>query len=164
MFVKKYKFQLSCYLYGNVTILLGYKAERHEGKITGLSSHGNYQKDIDFTKLFSVNHNKIICRNIKNKHIPFFLKKNNWGVKNFLSIKKKYSKKDIAATVQGYLEKIFLIYIRKNIPKKSNLLLAGGIFANVKLNKKIYDINPKRYLSVAPPMSDIAMYRRNSFV
>ena len=37
-----------------------------------------------FTKLFSVNHNKIICRNIKNKHIPFFLKKkNNWGVKNF---------------------------------------------------------------------------------
>ena len=68
----------------------------------------------------------------------FLKKKNNWGVKNFLSIKKKYSNKDIAATVQGYLEKIFQIYIRKNIPKKSNLLLAGGIFANVKLNKKIY--------------------------
>ena len=146
------------YLYGNVTILLGYKAERHEGKITGLSSYGEYQQDIDFTKLFSVNKNKIICRNIKNKHIPFFLKKkNNWGVDDFFSIRNKYSKEDIAATVQGYLEKIFKIYVNKNIPKKSNLLLAGGIFANVKLNKKIYDINPKRYLFVAPPMSDIGL-------
>ena len=60
------------YLYGNVTIGLGYKAERHEGKLTGLSAHGAPVKKIGFTKVFKVEGDKIVARNIQNNYIPFF--------------------------------------------------------------------------------------------
>ena len=146
------------YLYGNVTIGLGYKAERHEGKITGLSSYGKIQKKISFNKVFSVIGKKIFARNLKQNFIPFFLRgKNYWDVSQFTKDIKKYPSKDVAATVQNLLEKILVKYVKKNIPKNSNLLLAGGIFANVKLNRKIKKINLNRYLYVAPPMSDMGL-------
>ena len=146
------------YLYGNVTIGLGYKAERHEGKLTGLSAHGNSEKKIGFTKIFKVRGDKIVARNIRNNYIPFFLKgKNNWDMGSFFKDMKKYSKENISSTVQNVLEKILIEYINKNIPKKSNLLLSGGIFANVKLNQKLKEINKNRYLFVTPPMSDFGL-------
>lgn len=146
------------YLYGNVTIGLGYKAERHEGKLTGLSAHGRPLDKIGFTKVFKVQGDKIIARNIKNNFIPFFLKgRNTWDMGNFFKDMKKYSKENISSTVQNVLEKIITKYIKKNIPKKSNLLLSGGIFANVKLNQKLKEINTNRYLFVTPPMSDFGL-------
>ena len=146
------------YLYGNVTIGLGYKAERHEGKLTGLSAHGAPVKKIGFTKVFKVEGDKIVARNIQNNYIPFFLRgKNSWNMKNFYKDMKQYSKEDISSTVQSVLEEILKKYVNKNIPKESNLLLSGGIFANVKLNQKIKEINNKRYLFVTPPMSDFGL-------
>ena len=41
--------------------------------------------------------------------------------------------------------------------KTSNLLLSGGVFANVKLNRKIKEINSTRYIFVTPPMSDCGL-------
>ena len=146
------------YLYGNVTIGLGYQAERHEGKLTGLSARGKPVSKIGFTKVFKVKDDKIIARNIKNNFIPFFLKgKNYWDMENFFKDMKKYSKENISATVQNVIEKIIVKYVKKNIPKNSNLLLSGGIFANVKLNQKVKEINSNRYLFVTPPMSDFGL-------
>ena len=78
-------------------------------------------------------------------------------MKNFYKDMKQYSKEDISSTVQSVLEEILKKYVNKNIPKESNLLLSGGIFANVKLNQKIKEINNKRYLFVTPPMSDFGL-------
>ena len=146
------------YLYGNITIGLGYKAERHEGKITGLSSYGKNISKMCINNIFSVKKKKIIARNIKKKFIPFFLRgRNNWDVSLFRKELKKFTSKDVAATAQNVLEKIFVKYIKINVPKTSNLLLSGGIFANVKLNRKIKEINTYRYLFVTPPMSDCGL-------
>ena len=88
---------------------------------------------------------------------PFLRGKNSWNMKNFYKDMKQYSKEDISSTVQSVLEEILKKYVNKNIPKESNLLLSGGIFANVKLNQKIKEINNKRYLFVTPPMSDFGL-------
>ena len=116
------------------------------------------EQKISFNKVFSVTGKKIFARNLKQNFIPFFLRgKNYWDVSQFTKDIKKYPSKDVAATVQNLLEKILVKYVKKNIPKNSNLLLAGGIFANVKLNRKIKEINLNRYLYVAPPMSDMGL-------
>ena len=146
------------YLYGNITIGLGYKAERHEGKITGLSSYGKIINKMCINNIFSVKKNKIVARNIKKIFIPFFLRgRNNWDISLFKKELNKFDDKDIAATAQNILETIFVKYIKINIPKTSNLLLSGGIFANVKLNRKIKEINSARYIFVTPPMSDCGL-------
>ena len=71
---------------------------------------------------------------------------------------KQYSKEDISSTVQSVLEEILKKYVNKNIPKESNLLLSGGIFANVKLNQKIKEINNKRYGVCNPTLSDFIYF------
>ena len=53
---------------------------------------------------------------------------------------KKYSKKDIAAATQYTLEKVVINCVKNLSRKKINLALAGGVFANVKLNQKIKDL------------------------
>ena len=156
--VRNTSFNSLGYLYGNVTIGLGYQAERHEGKLTGLSAHGKYVDKIGFTKIFKVLNNKILARDIESNFIPFFLRgKNSWKMNNFFHDMKTNSKENISCTVQNIIERIIIKYIKKNIPKKSSLLLSGGIFANVKLNQKIKEINLDRYLFVAPPMSDYGL-------
>lgn len=146
------------YFYGNITIGLGFKAERHEGKVTGLSSFGTSINQIGFNKVFKIQKTKILARNVKKNFIPFFLRgKNKFDISEFNRDIKIYSKEDIAATSQCLLEKIFNEYIKINVPSYSNLLLSGGIFANVKLNKSIKEINLNRYLFVSPPMSDTGL-------
>ena len=68
----------------------------------------------------------------------------------------KFSKEDIAYAAQYILEKTVVTYIKKNIPKdkKINICLAGGVFANVKLNQKIREIKNVKNVYVQPAMSD----------
>ena len=52
-------------------------------------------------------------------------------------ITKKYSRENIAFAAQFILEKNIIDIIKYYIPKNVNLVAAGGVFANVKLNQKI---------------------------
>ena len=53
-----------------------------------------------------------------------------------LSLTRKYSSKDIAASAQITLEKVFIKHINCLKPN-TQLAVAGGVFANVKLNQII---------------------------
>ena len=70
---------------------------------------------------------------------------------NFLL--KKYSKKDIAAATQKRLEDVVLDFIKFNL-KKTKLALSGGVFANVKLNQRISEIEKIEKIFVFPNMGD----------
>ena len=69
-------------------------------------------------------------------------------------------KKDIAATVQNLSEEITINWIREIITKrigsekKLNCYLAGGLFANVKINQRVKEIGIFKEVFVAPPMGD----------
>lgn len=139
------------YFYGSITKLLGYKPHQHEGKILGLAAFGNKNKAYkDISKMvsfdkknncFKGNYEKgIYIASFENKNIKYLLK--------------KYSKKDIAAATQKRLEDVVLEFLKFNISKKSKIALAGGVFANVKLNQKISELKNIEKIFVFPNMGD----------
>tara|TARA_B100000401_G_C52811394_1_gene723978 strand:+ start:2090 stop:3772 length:1683 start_codon:yes stop_codon:yes gene_type:complete len=141
------------FLYGQITKLLGFKQNRHEGKVLALSVSGNYEKTLKiFEKMFSFKNGKLYAN--VDKFNPYF---NNIDSKLKRQLK-KFSRKDIAAGLQYFVEKIVLKIVRKiyfyNNKKSFNLCLSGGLFANIKINQKISNSDYVKSLFVAPPMGD----------
>ena len=139
------------YFYGSITKLLGFKPHQHEGKILGLAAYGNPKKPIrDMSKLISFSK-----KNMRfNAHYEKGLYQANFKNRNLKFLKKKYLKKDIAACAQYILEKVVLDCVRSITDKKINLVLAGGTFANVKLNQKIKDLKNVKNIFIYPNMGD----------
>ena len=81
----------------------------------------------------------------------YIAKYNNPNIKFLL---KKFSKQDIAAATQKVLEEVIIKFLKNNIPSNSNLALAGGVFANVKINQLISEINKIKKIFVYPNMGD----------
>ncbi|MBI1858734.1 MAG: hypothetical protein HYR97_06460 [Candidatus Melainabacteria bacterium] len=139
------------YYYAYATNLCGFKCGR-EGKITGLAAFGNPEitKNIFASRI-----------NYNNKKIQFL----NYGY--YLNAEKEYllkalngsTKEEIAAGIQSLFEDLVLAYIKDLIKKYRNnkltkLALAGGAFANVKLNQKISELKNVEEISVFPHMGD----------
>jgi carbamoyltransferase len=139
------------YFYGGITKLLGFKPHQHEGKILGLAAYGNYKKALkDMSKIISFNKKT----NQFEAHYENGLYQATFNNLNFNYLKKKYSREDIAATTQYILEKSVLDCVKNIKKKKFNLCVAGGIFANVKLNQKINELNKVNKLYIFPNMGD----------
>jgi len=60
---------------------------------------------------------------------------------------------DLAATVQHFAEQVILNWV-KLFNNKYHLFLAGGLFANVKLNQRLNESGRHYFICVAPPMGD----------
>ncbi len=136
------------YYYSYATNICGFKYGR-EGKLTGLAAFGNPEKT---KKIFAsrVNYDpkKMIFVNYGHYYNPEieYLKKALSGI----------SKEDIAAGIQIHTEEIVVSYIKDLVNKfnKSKIALCGGVFANVKLNQKISEIEGVEELYVHPHMGD----------
>ena len=142
------------FLYGQITYYLGFKPHRHEGKITGLAAYGNSAKTKHiFEKLIKWNGKKIVSN--LGYYRPFFTNLDP----NLIKDLQKYSREDIAAGLQYHCEQIvikFIKYWQKKINRKdiNSVCLAGGLFANVKINQKISEIKNVKNLFVFPHMGD----------
>ena len=149
------------FFYMFITSLLGYIPGRHEGKIMGLAAYGN--ADLCYPIL-----SKLIQYQQK-KHdfyswlIPYELGKTRYidgdMQSDFKFLKKKighFSARDIAAATQKRLEEVVVDYIKDAIEltKKRKIVVAGGVFANVKLNEKILSIKEVDGFYVHPNMGD----------
>ena len=138
--------------YGYVTKILGFTPLKHEGKILGLSASGN-------PALVEKKLKKFIFFDKKKIN---FVNRGGYYLNNYNKLKKElseFSKEDIAAGIQNYTERLMLDYINSIIEKyskinKSNLYLAGGIFANIKLNQKIANLQKVKSCYVFPNMGD----------
>tara|TARA_B100000579_G_scaffold390693_1_gene365354 strand:- start:19747 stop:21438 length:1692 start_codon:yes stop_codon:yes gene_type:complete len=139
------------YFYGSITKLLGFKPHQHEGKILGLAAYGNPKKPLkDMSKLISFD--KKNMRFIGNYEKGLY--QASFDNNNLTYLLKKYSKKDIAACAQFLLEKVVLTCVKSISKTKINLVLAGGVFANVKLNQKINELKNIKNIFVYPNMGD----------
>ena len=148
------------YLYGNFTISLGYKAERHEGKLTGLAAYTKPPKDYNQINPFYVKNGKIKTKNIRGIYMPFFnrLKNTKWNLNKFNQKVKKWSPQETAATAQKILEDTILKWISQNLKKNTkNICLSGGIFGNVKLNQIIREKFNKYRIYINPAMGDLGL-------
>ena len=149
------------YYYSYATSICGFKYGR-EGKLTGLAAYGNPAT----TKSIFKSRIRYDSEKMKFINSGHYFNSETKYLKNLLG---DASKEDIAAGIQTYLEEMVTSYIsdliknfRDNKPTK--LALAGGVFANVKLNQKISELENVDEIFIHPHMGDGGLALGASFV
>lgn len=131
--------------YRRVTQALGFKPNRHEGKIVGLAAFGDP----------SILHDRVLARfdltdddtyRMVAPHDPFFER----------DLAAHFRREDVAAAYQRVLEEVAVRYVRGWVERTGveYVAAAGGVLANVKLNQRIAEIPGLRELFVFPAMGD----------
>jgi carbamoyltransferase len=142
--------------YGFITKLLGFTPSRHEGKITGLAAAGKMSKAYDILKegYFFDQDSQLVRSKIGDNYFPFQSMENKALIANL----KSFSKEDIAFAAQEILEEVLLSFLMKHLDEQKensvNICLAGGCFANVKLNHEIFSLPATKNIYVFPQMGD----------
>jgi carbamoyltransferase len=134
--------------YAYVTALCGFKAKRHEGKITGLAAHG---RPVHEDLLASM----INCRNgrLANSGRVLF----NGALERLRArLPADWAAADLAASIQKVSEDVARSFVRYWVEKTGhrNVALAGGLFANVRINEEILGLDPVENVFIHPGMSD----------
>ncbi len=149
-------------LYTFVTALLGFNPNKHEGKITGLAAYGRPTGGCRslLKKWFELNYYDIESvlewTFAYSDAQPPSLAVIEPRLEVFRSEASRYSREELSATVQEFAENHILAILaraRKKDWSSKNICLAGGLFANVKINQRIAESGFKN-LFVAPPMTD----------
>jgi carbamoyltransferase len=130
--------------YEHVTSALGFKPNRHEGKIVGLAAYGDpgILRDV-LRARFEVKDGDLAIRASLNYLFPRFLAEH-------------FSKRDIAAAYQSVLEdvarEVVAYWLKKTGLRK--LAMSGGVNANVKLNQRLREIEGVDSVFIYPNMGD----------
>jgi carbamoyltransferase len=146
--------------YVMLTEFLGFQRLKDEGKIVGMSSHGDLHDDL--VRMFDDAIGPI--DNIKTRKIV-----NNDG-DIFLSLYQRYFNSNGSRFYKGtynlnclakagqYVFEKKICEVLNNLhdlyPEYDHLCLSGGVFANVKLNKVIGELSWVKDLYITPPMGD----------
>lgn len=151
-------------VYQFITGSLGLKMHQHEGKVTGLAARGDYTKALKLMKslyeLYSVSHSHWSYRGSSflelQRDIFQFCK--NWLGKEPSEVVVDASDRTITSLclmAQLFVEKEMLRRLStiKN-QREHHLFLAGGLFANVRLNSLIAKRTSFKTVNVAPCMGD----------
>ena len=134
--------------YSYVTHICGFTTHKHEGKITGLAAYGEPLYIDFFRSLLEVKDGQII-----NKSKLFGAN----AIKRIIdNLPEGYSKADLAASIQQLIEEVSVQYVKFWLDRSNlgNLALAGGVFANVKVNQRLHALDAVSRLSVHPAMGD----------
>ncbi len=153
-------------IYSHVTRQLGYKIARHEGKITGLAAFGDPAKGLPLLwQAVSVTEGEISIRggagtiaalslaDSLRRGRPHLYRPRPRKVAQRIA---HLSPEDQAAAVQTFLEEAVCAYVDHWLKAtgKRNVALAGGVFANVKLNQRVAALSPVEGVFVFPNMGD----------
>jgi carbamoyltransferase len=148
-------------LYAIVTGLLGYKPLRHEGKLTGLAAYATPdQSCLDLlhsllTERYAEMEGTVRWINAFDVENPPQFVVDSEARRRLLTSFGEASPATIAASLQHVTERHVLGIVQriKEQDLSERLCLAGGLFANVRLNQRIHDAwgGP---VFVAPPMGD----------
>lgn len=135
--------------YSRVTEFLGFRALRHEGKITGLAAYAEPPAALlahfaDQLRFVGPGFNTTDYLRPSSKQDPFY---QTLG---------RYSREEVAAAVQRNLETQVCAFIRHWVKQTGlrRIAAAGGVFANVKLNQRILGLEEVGALHIYPHMSD----------
>ncbi len=133
--------------YGYATQALGYKINRHEGKLTGLAAHGRPVAYEALARHFSVD-------DAAQVHSDF---ESYPAMRRFVfEVAEGVAPEDMAASIQRLLEEYTLTAVRRLLEQYPvrHLGLSGGVFANVRLNQRLAEETGVDEVFVYPVMSD----------
>lgn len=137
--------------YSYITQICGFKAGRHEGKITGLAARGEpiYTDLLDSLITFRDG------RFVNTGNIFFYS-----AVEELTELlPDDFRKVDLAASIQEHTEALVKKFARHWVRHtgQGDVGLAGGLFANVRVNQEIFELPEVDRCFVHPGMSDCGL-------
>ena len=133
--------------YGYATVACGFKMLRHEGKLTGLAAYGEPKLADEMAAQFRFTDQGLIETDFS-----------NWKEMRakFLAICEGKDRETIAASIQKVAEDFTLQSVGWWLGRTGarKLALAGGLFANVRLNRLLAELLPLDEVFVFPAMGD----------
>ncbi len=170
-------------VYSEVTRALGFKPNRHEGKITGLAAHGDPDATLpSFRALvgltedgcgiahkagdwsatgFYARHPGQAARFILPRLDHFWkLSHYHWLREQVDALAARHSREDMAAGVQAFTEEILCAWVSNAVrvigPESfdGQVAMAGGVFANVRVNACLAELPWARQTFIHPNMGD----------
>ncbi len=130
--------------YERVTSSLGFQPGRHEGKIVGLAAYESPDVLFDTVRGFFDGSGETLT----------YRQPHNIALSRHLA--SSYAKPTVAAAYQKVLEAVAREYIAPFVESTglSDVVLSGGVVANVKANQRIFEIDGVRSVFVHPNMGD----------
>ncbi|MCX9083570.1 MAG: hypothetical protein OIN87_02090 [Candidatus Methanoperedens sp.] len=151
------------HFYSTVTEGLGFRHNRHEGKITGLAAYGHWDNEAykafkNILNTENLNFEYSLSRKIPQLPYPLIAPfKKYWQVmKSEINNFSELSREHIASAAQKRLEDSVTSFVRTCVDKSGfpDVVTAGGVFANVKLNQKVTEMEEVDSFFVYPAMGD----------
>ena len=139
------------YFYGSVTKSLGFVPHRHEGKVLGLAALCEAPQSYPVIRSmvdYDATARRFVGRMERGLYRPRF---ENPALQREVE---RYSREDVAASTQRTLEEVMCACLADLNDRHGRIALAGGIFANVKLNQRIRELPSTEEVSVFPNMGD----------
>ena len=130
--------------YERVTSSLGFRPSRHEGKIVGLAAYDDPDFLYDIVRSFF---------HVENGEVFYRLPHNIFFTRHLAAV---YSKPAVAAAFQKVLERVACEYVAYHLKKTGmkNIVLSGGVVANVKMNQRLFEIPGVEKIFIHPGMAD----------
>jgi carbamoyltransferase len=133
--------------YGFATMAAGFRMWRHEGKLTGLSARGEPILADALARHFRVTSDGLIVSDFASTRIMG---------EEIVKLCRGHARENIAASMQKVAEDFTLKSVRHWIERsgKRRLAIAGGLFANVKINRMLAEALPIDEIFIFPAMGD----------
>ncbi len=131
--------------YEMVTSSLGFKPDRHAGKIVGLAAYGDPRVLAE-----------VLLSRVDRSRSGEFAIYQNLNVHLSRRLAAEFPVVDVAAAYQHVLEVLACDYVREWMRRTGakHVVLSGGVTANVKMNQRIHEIEGVEGLFVYPNMGD----------
>ncbi len=134
--------------YAYVTHLCGFKAQKHEGKITGLAAHGE-PRYVDLLRGFIDEHDGVL---VNHGQVAF------WAALEKLRkhLPPGWTREDLSASIQSHFEDVTSRLVGHWARKTGlrDVAVAGGVFANVRVNQVVHELPEVDRIFIHPAMAD----------
>ncbi len=172
-------------VYGVVTQYLGYKPNRHEGKIMGLAAFGQATPLVEkFQRLFYSENDQLRRQPVEEdvsepSSLPWRQKfryfttldpiardytfRSHWLLQWLEREAAGFDKADVAFAVQKMTEEVVIQEIRSFLAQRVSgqqpvrLALSGGVFANVRMNQRLLEMPEIENVFIQPAMNDAGL-------
>lgn len=138
--------------YSYITELCGFRAEKHEGKITGLAALGE--------PIYA----GILRQFIHYRHpgqIRYLVPMYHHSALQLLAerLPAGFDRAHLAASAQLVLEEVGIAFIRYWLRQTGMraIALAGGVFSNVKFNQRVHELDEVERIFIHPAMDDAGL-------